>query len=173
MKKKNQLNLNLPSDLDMIFTQIAKERKISPARLGHQIITQYIEFYHTKILRGDITISTEVLKNVLELVDKSKLNEIAKLISNEMYNKIKFQEGEVNYAILVERMKKWNAGNSLQFNEIERDTYWVFSVMHKLGTNWSDIESRSYEKLFNKIGMRVLETEFDDTTFTIKVEKNN
>ena len=173
MVKKAQLNIRLDSKTLAIFNDIAKQLNLNPGTLGTQIITQWVEFYYYKIQRGDITISKQILSKYFKVFDKKRIDEIAKYTAKFIINEIKTQEGNnITYPLLIDHILKWNKGNHLIFNKIEKDDCDVFISRHNLGRNWSEIECKTYTTAFELIGETVINTEFEDDIFSFEVVRH-
>ena len=57
MEKTAQVNAQLELEGFAILTEIAEGQNIKPSTLVGKIITDFVQIYHYKIQRGDITIS--------------------------------------------------------------------------------------------------------------------
>ena len=170
MAKKDQLNTRLDGNILAIFNDIAKQMNLSPGTLGTQVITQWVEFYYYKIQRGDVILSKQILSKFLDAFDKKRIDEVAKYAAKVMIDDIKTQEGsDITYQTLVDHILKWNKGNHLIFNKIEKDDSDMFISKHSLGYNWSELESKTYAKVFQSIGQTVINTEFEDGIFSFEV----
>ena len=145
------------------LNEIAKEENHnSAATHAAQIIKQYVEFYYYKIHRGDITFSQPIIRKFIDSADKSNFGKIANFTASFILNEIKAQEGPVTYEVLVDHILKWNKGNHLVMNRFEQDNGSdIFISKHSLGRNWSEIECKTYAKMFESIGKTVINLEYD------------
>ncbi len=175
-KKTHQLNIRLDYKNFVILEQISKDINQSPSAVGSQIISQWIEFYYYKIHRGDIIFSRQIVRKIISILDKSKIDEVSEFMARHIINEIRLQEGEVTYPILSEHILKWNKGNGLQLNRIKHDDNHnddkyldVFISKHNLGCNWSELECKTYTKAFEMIRQNVVASEYDEEMFCIKV----
>jgi len=178
-KKIHQLNIRLDHENFIVLNQISKDTKQSPSTVGSQIVSQWIEFYYYKIHRGDVIFSKQVLRKIISILNKSKIDRISKSMAKHIIKEIKLQEGEVTYPVLVEHILKWNSLNHLSINRIKQsssdnhhnDDYCadVFVSKHSLGCNWSELESKTYTKAFEMVGQSVISHEYDEDMFCIKV----
>jgi len=159
----HQINIRLDQETFTLLNDIAKEENHgSPATHASQIIRQYVEFYYYKIHRGDITFSQPIIRKFVESIGENEFEEISKYAANFIINEIKSQEGPVSYEILVEHILKWNKGNHLVMNRFEQDGGSdIFVSRHNLGANWSEIECKTYSKIFEMIGKTVINQEYD------------
>jgi len=73
---------------------------------------------------------------------------------------------------LIDHILKWNKGNHLIFNKIEKDDCDVFISRHNLGRNWSEIECKTYTTAFELIGETVINAEFEDDIFSFEVVRH-
>ena len=178
-KKTYQLNIRLDHENFTLLNQISKDAKQSPSTVGSQIISQWMEFYYYKIHRGDVIFSKQVLKKIIGILDKSDIDKISEFMAKHMIKEMKLQEVDVTYAILSDRILKWNKGNGLQLNRIKQnnsrnnDCLDVFISKHNLGCNWSELECKTYTKAFEMIGQNVIFSEYEDDMFCIKVRKRD
>ena len=178
-KKIHQLNVRLSHKNFAMLEQISKDINQSPSTAGSQIISQWIEFYYYKIHRGDIIFSRQIVRKILSILDKSKIDEVSRFMAKHIINEIRLQEGKVTYPILSEHILKWNKGNGLQLNKIRPDDNHgdecidVFISKHNLGCNWSEIECKTYTKAFEMIKQNVASSEYDEEMFCIKVINRN
>ena len=177
-KRMHQLNIRLDHENFTLLSQISKDTKQSPSTVGAQIVSQWIEFYYYKIHRGDVIFSKQVLRNILSILDKSKIDRISKSMAKHIIKEIKLQEGTVTYPILVERILKWNNLNHLSINRIKQGNNNhhnddccsdVFVSKHSLGCNWSELESKTYANTFEMVGQLVISNDYDEDMFCIKV----
>ena len=159
-----------------MLEQISKDRNQSPSTVGSQIISQWIEFYYYKIHRGDVIFSRQILKKIISILDKSKIDEVSEFMAKHIINEIKLQEGDVPYSVLIEHILKWNKGNGLQLNKIRQNNknhndecMDVFISKHSLGCNWSELECKTYTKAFEMVKQNVISSEYDKEMFCIKV----
>lgn len=175
----HQLNIRLDHENFILLSQISKDVKQSPSTVGSQIVSQWIEFYYYKIHRGDIIFSKQVLRKIVSILDKSKIDRISKSMAKHIIKEIKLQEGTVSYPVLVEHILKWNSLNQLSINRIKQDSSNnhhnddccsdVFVSKHSLGCNWSELESKTYAKAFEMVGQSIISNEYDEDMFCIKV----
>jgi len=173
MAKKAQLNIRLDGKTLAIFNDIAKQMNLSPGTLGTQVVTQWVKFYYYKMQRGDVTLSKQVLSKFLEVLDKKRIEEAAMYAAKVMMDDIKTQKGnKITYQTLVDHILKWNKGNHLIFNKIEKDNCDMFLSKHDLGYNWSELECKIYAKVFQSIGQTVINTEFEDNIFSFEVVRH-
>ncbi|MCA9812679.1 MAG: hypothetical protein KC483_07435 [Nitrosarchaeum sp.] len=178
-KKIHQLNVRLNHKNFVILEQISKDINQSPSTLGSQIISQWIEFYYYKIHRGDIIFSRQIVRKIISILDKSKIDEVSKFMAKHIINEIRLQEGEVTYAVLAEHILKWNKGNRLHLNKIRHsddhddESLDVFISKHNLGCNWSELECKTYTKTFEMVKQNVFSSEYDEDMFCIKVINRN
>ena len=49
----------------------------------------------------------------------------------------------------------------------------IYMSKHDLGVNWSLIQSKVYRKMFEKMGKSVVDSEYDNTTFSITIARPN
>ena len=177
-KKIHQLNIRLDHENFILLNQISKDTKQSPSTVGSQIVSQWIEFYYYKIRRGDVIFSKQVLRKIISILDKSKIDRISKSMAKHIINEIKLQEGTVTYPVLVEHILKWNNLNHLSINRIKQSNNNnhnddscsdVFVSKHSLGCNWSELECKTYTKAFEIVGQSVISNEYDKDMFCIKV----
>ncbi|MDH3657199.1 MAG: hypothetical protein OEM77_03590 [Nitrosopumilus sp.] len=155
--------------------QISKDTRQSPSAIGSQIVSQWIEFYYYKIHKGDIMFSKPILRKIVGIMDKSKIDKASKFMARHIIKEIRLQEGDVTYPVLSEHILKWNKGNHLKLNRIRqngnnhKDGYDVFISKHNLGCNWSELECKTYTNAFEMIGQNIISSEYDEDTFCIKV----
>jgi hypothetical protein len=155
--------------------QISKDTRQSPSAIGSQIVSQWIEFYYYKIHKGDIMFSKPILRKIVGIMDKSKIDKASKFMARHIIKEIRLQEGDVPYPVLSEHILKWNKGNGLQLNRIKQnighndDCLDVFISKHNLGCNWSELECKTYTKAFEMIGQTVISSEYEEDMFCIKV----
>ena len=174
-KKIHQLNVRLSHKNFVILEQISKDINQSPSTVGSQIISQWIEFYYYKIHRGDVVLSRQILRKIIGILDKSKIDEVSKFMAKHIINEIRLQEGEVTYPVLTEHILKWNKGNGLQLNKIRHNDNHndecldVFISKHNLGCNWSELECKTYTNTFEMVKQNVVSSEYDEEMFCIKV----
>ena len=174
-KNTHQLNIRLNHENFVLLNQISNDVKQSPSSVGSQIISQWMEFYHYKIHRGDVIFSKQVLKKIIEILDKSDIDKISEFMAKHIIKEIRLQEVDVTYSILSDRILKWNKGNSLQLNRFKQnidhndDCLDVFISKHNLGCNWSELECKTYTKTFEMIGQNVISSEYEEDMFCIKV----
>jgi len=178
-KKIHQLNVRLNQKNFAILEQISREINQSPSTVGSQIISQWVEFYYYKIHRGDVVLSRQILRKIIGILDKSKIDEVSKFMARHIINEIRLQEGEVTYPILTEHILKWNKGNGLQLNKIRHNDNQddecldVFISKHNLGCNWSELECKTYTNAFEMVKQNVMHSEYDEEMFCIKVINRN
>ncbi len=106
MKKTAQVNAQLELDGFAILTEIAEGQNIKPSTLVGKIITDFVQIYHYKIQRGDITISKSIMKKMFESIDPKKKQEIIDFTSDFMVSEIKVQEEKITYEKLLEHIIK-------------------------------------------------------------------
>ena len=175
----HQLNVRLNHKNFVMLEQISKDISQSPSTVGSQIISQWVEFYYYKIHRGDIIFSRQIIRKIISILDRSKIDEVSKFMARHIINEIRLQEGEATYSILAEHMLKWNKGNGLQLNRIKQDGNHsdeyldVFISKHNLGCNWSELECKTYTKAFEMIRQNVVSSEYDEEMFCIKIINRN
>lgn len=172
MAKSHQLNIRLSTDVHAVLNKISEEDDIAPTTLAAQIITEYVLFYYYKIHRGDVTISQYALRRYLDIVDPTKIEEMAENIADYIISEMKIQEGKIDYHILSERTLKWNKGNHLILNRFSSKDSDIFIAKHELGRNWSEIQCNVYSKVFKKIGETVLDKEFDECSYSIEIARH-
>jgi len=173
-KKTYQLNIRLDHENFTLLNQISKDAKQSPSTVGSQIISQWIEFYYYKIHRGDVIFSRQILRKIIDILDKSKIDKISEFMARHIIKEIRLQKGDVTYSVLAEHILKWNKGNHLQLNRIRQnnnhnDYSDVFISKHNLGFNWSELECKTYTRAFELIGQTIISSEYDEDMFCIKV----
>ncbi len=159
-----------------MLNKISKDKNQSPSTVGSQIISQWIEFYYYKIHRGDVIFSRHVIKKLISILDKSKIEKVSEFMANHIIKEIRLQEGNVTYPVLTEHILKWNRGNSLKLNKITKkdagnynDSSDMFISKHSLGCNWSELECKTYTKAFEKIGQTVTSIEYDEDSFCFSI----
>ena len=170
MTKGIQSNIRLNPEVHAILESIAEDSNISFSALTTKILTDYVQFYYYKIERGDITVSQPILRKFIESIDSSSINEIAQYNAKFIISEMKSQEGEVTYDEFVRRSLKWNKGNHLLFNKIEKEESDVFVSKHSLGQRWSELQCKTYGFAFELIGQTVVEQAYDsDNSFSLEV----
>lgn len=159
---------------------MSKDVKQGPSTIGSQIISQWVELYCYKIHRGDVIFSKQILKKIIGILDKSKIEYVSKFTAKHIIKEIKLQEGDVTYSVLSDHILKWNKINHLQLNRIRQnknnhddDCSDMFVSKHNLGCNWSELECKTYTKVFELIGKNVIFSEYDEDMFCIKVINRN
>ena len=178
-KKIHQLNIRLNHKNFVALEQISNDINQSPSTVGSQIISQWIEFYYYKIHRGDVIFSRQILRKIISILDKSKIDKVSRFMAKHIINEIRLQEGEVTYSVLAEHILKWNKGNGLHLNKIRHDNKHndecldVFISKHNLGCNWSELECKTYTKTFEMVKQNVISSEYDEDMFCIKVINRN
>ena len=125
MAKSHQLNLRLATNVHAV-NKISEEIDIAPTTLATQILTDYVQFYYYKIHREDVTISQHVLKQYLEAINPSKIDEMATKVANYILSEMRIQEGKLDYDIVSQRILKWNKGNHLILNKFSNKDSDVF-----------------------------------------------
>ena len=175
-KKTHQLNIRLNQKNYTILDQISKDQNQSPSTVGSQIISQWIEFYYYKMHRGDVIFSRQILKKIMGILDKSKIDKVSEFMAKHIIKEIRLQEGNVTYPVLTEHILKWNKGNNLKLNKITQndvgnynDSSDMFISKHSLGCNWSELECKTYTKAFEMIGKTVVSREYDEDSFCFSV----
>ena len=178
-KKTHQLNIRLNQENFILLNKISKDTKQGPSTIGSQIISQWIEFYGYKIHKGDVIFPKQILKKIIGILDKSKINQVSEFMARHIIKEIKLQEGDVTYSVLSDHILKWNKVNRLQLNRLRQnnndngDCSDVFISKHNLGCNWSELECKTYTKAFELIGENVISSEYDEDMFCIKVINRN
>jgi len=177
----HQINIRLNEKNFDRLDKISRESGHSPSTMGSNIISQWVDLYHCKIRRGDVIFSKPILKKLLDALDRSYIDEISEYMAGHIIKEIKMQEGDVNYASLVEHILKWNKVNHLPINKINKnandlnqanlDETEMFVSRHMLGRNWSELECKTYKKTFENIGRTIVSSEYDDDTFSFEVIK--
>ena len=123
--------------------------------------------------------SKQVLKKIIGILDKSKIDKVSEFMASHIIKEIKLQEWDVTYPVLFDRIIKWNKVNRLQLNKIRQDGNHdddcsdIFISKHNLGCNWSELECKTYTKAFEMIGQNVISSEYDEDMFCIKVINRN
>ena len=129
-----------------------------------------------KIHRGDIIFSQPIIRKFVESINQDKFEEITDFTANFIINEIKSQEGPLNYETLVDHILKWNKGNHLVMNRFEQDSGSdIFVSRHNLGANWSEMECKTYSKIFEIIEKTVINQEYDEEdmfSFEVIVKRN-
>ena len=177
-KKTHQLNIRLNHENFILLNQMSKDTKQGPSTIGSQIVSQWIEFYCYKIHKGDVIFSKQLLKKIIGILDKSKIDKVSEFMARHIIKEIKLQEGYVTYPVLSDHILKWNKVNRLQLNRIRQnnnhdDCSDMFVSKHNLGCNWSELECKTYTKAFELIGENVISSEYDEDMFCIKVIVRN
>ena len=62
MKKIGQLNIRTDIELLASFTGIAEQMGQTPSTLAVNVIKDFVQIYHYKIQRGDISLSKPIIK---------------------------------------------------------------------------------------------------------------
>ena len=167
-----QFNLRIKNDILTVLKQIAKEMSLTPSSFGAKIITDYIEFYNYKIQRGDVTLSQPILKAIFEALDTDKITQISKDTASHIISEIKAQEGDITYDVLTEHFLKWNKGNHLVFNRIQRKDSDMFVSKHSICRNWSEVQCKTYANVFEMAGYTVLSKDHDsDDSYSLEVAR--
>jgi len=179
-KKTHQLNIRLNQENFILLNKMSKDTKQGPSTIGSQIVSQWIEFYCYKIHKGDVIFPKQILKKIIGILDKSKIDRVSEFMAKHIIKEIKLQEGDVTYSVLSDHILKWNKVNRLQLNRIKQnknnyndDCLDMFVSKHNLGCNWSELECKTYTKAFELIGQNVISSEYDDDMFCIKVINRN
>ena len=173
MRKTAQVNAQLELDVFAILTEIAEEQNIKPSTLVGKIITDFVQIYHYKIQRGDITISKPIMKKIFESIDPKKKQEIIDVTSDFMISEIKVQEGKITYEKLIEHIIKWNKGR-FQFNRIQQKDSDLIISKHSMGKIWSEIQCKMYAKCFVAIGETVLDIDYDSNdSYSIEIARHS
>ena len=174
--KMYQLNIRLNEKSFEMLNKISDESNQSPSTLGSHIVKQWIEFYYCKMRRGDVIFSQSILRKLLDALDKSHIDEVSEFMANHIIKEIKMQEGNADYPVLVDHILKWNKVNHLHMSMIEKTNHNVnesniFTSRHNLGKNWSEMECKTYKRVFEMIGKTILSSEYDEDTFSFEVIK--
>ena len=136
-KKTHQLNIRLNHENFILLNQMSKDTKQGPSTIGSQIVSQWIEFYCYKIHKGDVIFSKQILKKIIGILDKSKIDKVSEFMARHIIKEIKLQEGDVTYPVLSDHILKWNKVNRLQLNRIRQN-------------NNNDDETNTGEKIFSR-----------------------
>ena len=173
MKKTAQVNAQLELDVFAILSEIADEQNIKPSTLVGKIITDFVQIYHYKIQRGDITISKPIMKKIFESIDPKRKQEIIDFTSDFIVSEIKVQEGKITYEKLLEHLVKWNKGR-FQFNRIHQEGSDLIISKHSMGKMWSEIQCKIYAKCFETVGETVLDVDYESNdSYSIEVAKHS
>ena len=131
--------------------------------------------------RGDIIFSQPILRKMLGALDKSHIEDVSEFMASHIIKEIKIQEGDVSYFSLIEHILKWNKANHLSLNKIKKKPNGnnidrknlnesdVFVSRHNLGKIWSEMECKTYKRVFEMIGKTVISSEYDEDTFSFEV----
>jgi len=173
MVKTAQFNLRMDVDIISGLTDIAETTGISTNALAARALTDYVQIYHYKIQRGDITLSKPIIKKIFEKIDPSEIEDIAEYSANFIVSEIRVQEGKPTYEILLDHFMKWNKGR-LQFNRIPQDESDLIVAKHSIGRNWSELQCKIYAKCFELIGETIKDTGYDfEDSYYIEVVRHS
>ena len=173
MKKTAQVNGQLDLDVYAILLEIAEGQNIKPSTLVGKIITDFVQIYHYKIQRGDITLSKPIIKKIFETIDPKKKQEIIDFTSDFIISEIRVQEGNPTYEIFLKHAMKWNKGK-FRFNRIRQEGSDLIVSKHSLCKTWSEIQCKIYAKCFEMVGETVLEMDYDsEDSYSIEVARHS
>jgi hypothetical protein len=173
MKKIGQLNIRTDIELLASFTGIAEQMGQTPSTLAVNVIKDFVQIYHYKIQRGDISLSKPILKKIFETIDPKRIDEIAEFTSNFIITEIRQQEGKLTYEIILEHFIKWNKGR-IQFNRIHQDDSDMIVAKHGLCRTWSEMQCKTYAKCFELVGETIRGMGFDsEDSYYIEVVRHS
>ena len=173
VKKTAQVNGQLDSDVYAILLDISKEQNIKPSTLVGKIVTDFVQYHHYKIQRGDISLSKPILKKIFETIDPKRIDEIAEYTANFIMSEIRQQEGKLTYEVILEHFIKWNKGR-IQFNRIHQDDSDMIVSKHGLCRTWSEVQCKTYAKCFELVGETIREIGFDsEDSYYIEVIRHS
>jgi len=173
MKKNAQVNGQLDWDTYAVLLEIAEGQNIKPSTLVGKIITDFVQIYHYKIQRGDITLSKPIIKKIFDTIDPKKKQEIIDFTSDFIISEIRVQEGKPTYEIFLKHAMKWNKGR-FQFNRIRQGESDLIVSKHSLCKMWSEIQCKIYAKCFEMVGETVLGMDYDsDDYYSIEIARHS
>ena len=168
--KKKVISLRLDEETADLLDKIAETQYSTTSTLCQKVLKRYVAFFSKKEGR-DITLGRDVIKFITNAMDPKEIDRASSLISDYIIAEIRIQEGHITLEILENRLEKWNQGNSMEFNKIETLNSIIYTSNHKMGEKWSECQGKTYQKLFQKMGVNDVDLSHSPESFTITINQ--
>jgi hypothetical protein len=156
--------------------EICTENSTNASALTATIVSDYLHSTKSKQERGDITLAAEILKNILQYVDTKKCQTIAKANASYIIEEMQMQDEDLGFDELSKRIMQWNnKENKILLRKIERNESVKFLQQHHMNRTWSEIQCRTYVKMFELIGETIVpkSAKYDGTSFSFEVIRHS
>ncbi|GKS67351.1 hypothetical protein YTPLAS73_08980 [Nitrosarchaeum sp.] len=168
-----QFNFRLDGLYSKKIKRAADENGIKSASLAAKLIKKSLDFWEKKGERGEITQARIIIAKYMEMIDESKIDEHIDDIVSYILGEMKMQVGKIDFIEFERRIMEWNKENRIEFAKFEEADSVVYLSKHDLGKNWSEIQCKVYSRMFEKMGKTVVESEFDNVTFSLTIARPN
>jgi len=155
------------------YLRIVRENGTNPSAMTAKIVYDWLHFHRTKQYRGDITLSSDILKKRHDAIKKSEICKIVEHNAKTIISEMKFQVDDLDFAEVGKRILEWNRENGMVMIMRDRRDNTVFMQKHLLGKIWSEIQCRMYCRMFEMIGETIRSTKYDSSSFSFEVIRQN
>ena len=168
-----QFNFRLDGKYSKKLKAAAAEKEVKPSSLAANIVRKSLDFWEKKRERGEITQARFIISKYMEMLDASRIDDFLDDIVSYVLGEMKIQVGKLDFEEVEQRTMKWNKENGIKLVKFEESDTVIYMSKHDLGVNWSLIQSKVYCKMFEKMGKSVVDSEYDNTTFSITIARPN
>ncbi len=146
-----------------------KENQVTLNLLINQILTKNLNWDEYMTTMGWLQFNPSTVREIFKSLDEKKMTDIAKSITLEVIDAIKFIYDDVSLNSIIDFLDTWHHSANIPFRRIENGARHQYMVTHKLGKNWSIFETKAIEQFVGKMGFKVTVSQIntDSCSFSI------
>lgn len=155
------------------YLKAVKDSGTNPSAMTAKIVHDWLHFQRIKQYRGDITLSSEILKKRHDSIKKNDIDKIVEHNAKVVISEMKYQVDNLDFVEVSRRILEWNRENGIAMIMRDRKDNTVFMQKHVLGAIWSEIQCKMYCKMFENIGETTISMKYNSNAFSFEVIRHN
>ena len=168
----NSRGVRLRDDDDDEINHVMDEMGLSFSGVISHVVNDWLHSRRSKQQRGDITLASEIIKNILRHIDKKHIKKIAEKNAKYVIEEMMFQVDDLDFNELSKRIMEWNnKENNIAMIKKPRKDSVMFMQKHHLVMQWSMHQCIMYSKMFELIGETIVPNsiKYDSNLFYFEV----
>lgn len=172
LKKTDNVSIRIDSELSRKLHEQCMEQKISLNTLINHLLDKQVNWHGLTTEMGWVTTFRSTFREVVDSLSKEEIKKIAETTgTSELKNAVNYIYGFVDLDSTLDFFKKRCQNMNVKFREIKINGRNKIIIQHDLGKNWPIFIVNQMNEMFNQIGYRIVNEEFNKQGFSFEIIK--
>ena len=148
----------------------SKEKKITLNNHVNNILERHNETYKNLHKLNYMWVSPEFVKNCIDGQSETNTKKISEIYLDDLKNQVRYCHGDITSHSVMETLENTCLIHNIPVNKKEfTDGSVKYTIIHKLGKNWSKIQKHTIENLIGKTEGKVTEMKTNCDFMSFKI----